>query len=108
MLPALLAIAALQAAAAPAAPSTPAAARAPVAGAPVVAAPGAGAPVAGSPEPDLGAPTPEGLDSLRQAYHDSCEVRLYGEYDDMCSALSDQIRQYRAALARAARRPRSR
>lgn len=66
-------------------------------------------PLAASPSAPPGeGPTPEGLEELRHAYHDSCEVRLYGEYDDMCSDLSDQIRRYRAALARVARaRPRS-
>ena len=50
------------------------------------------------------APSQAGLDELVRAFHDSCEVRLYGEYDDMCSSLSDQIRRYRAALARASHR----
>ncbi len=92
MIAALLAAAALQAVVAPAPP------------APVAAA--ISTPDASAPDPD--APSAEGLESLRRAYHDSCELRIYGEYDDMCSGLSDQIRHYRADLAKAGRKPRSR
>lgn len=94
MIAALLAAAALQAVVAPAPP-------APVAVAAAVSRPDA-------PAPDPDAPSAEGLESLRRAYHDSCELRIYGEYDDMCSGLSDQIRHYRADLAKAGRKPRSR
>ncbi|MBE7218299.1 MAG: hypothetical protein INR64_07495 [Caulobacteraceae bacterium] len=77
----------------------------------------AAAPAAAPPPPaaaattvsvDEDAPTAEGLESLRQSYHDSCEVRLYGEYDDICSALAVQIRHYGAALAKAQRKARAR
>ncbi len=63
----------------------------------------AGPPVATS-TPDPSTPTPEGLEELRRSFHDSCEVRIYGEYDDLCSGLSDEIRRYRRALDRAQRR----
>ena len=53
---------------------------------------------------DASAPTAEGLDDLRRSFHESCEVRLYGEYDDLCSGLADEIRRYRSALQRSQRR----
>ena len=74
--------------------------------APTVAA-STGPPVAAS-TPDPSTPTPEGLEELRRSFHDSCEVRIYGEYDDLCSGLSDEIRRYRTALDRAQRRARPR
>ncbi len=70
---------------------------------PTVAAASTGPPVAAS-APDPSTPTAEGLEELRRSFHDSCEVRIYGEYDDLCSGLSDEIRRYRRALDRAQRR----
>jgi hypothetical protein len=70
-------------------------------------APSPAAAVAAAPAPDPSVPTPEGLEELRRSFHDSCEVRIYGEYDDMCSALADEVRHYRAALDRAERRARA-
>lgn len=52
-------------------------------------------------------PTPEGLEELKRVYAESCLSREYGMYDDVCSQLSDQLRSYRAALARAERRARA-
>lgn len=93
----LLALAAAQAASAPPAPIQ----AAPAAAAPAPAS--SARPLVAAPSAAQGeGPTADGLESLRHAWRDACEVRLYGEYDDMCSDLSDQIRRYRAALAKAA------
>ena len=73
--------------------------------APAQAPPAAANPPAAASTPDPSAPTAEGLEELRRSFHDSCEVRVYGEYDDLCSGLADEIRRYRTALQRATRRP---
>ena len=93
----LLAVLLLQAVAVAPVAAPPAAARAGTPAAASGAAPSA-------PAASLDAPTPQGLQDLLDAFQDSCAVRVYGMYDDVCSDLSDQIRRYRAALARAARR----
>ena len=99
----LLVLAAAQAASAPVASGQAASTQAPAPAATPAPASAAQPLVAAPSAPQGEGPTAEGLEALRHAYHDACEVRLYGEYDDMCSDLSDQIRRYRAALAKVER-----
>lgn len=42
--------------------------------------------------------TPETLADLERAYDQTCNSRLYGQFDDMCSAMEAQVKTYRAEL----------
>jgi hypothetical protein len=44
------------------------------------------------------------LADLRRAYEQSCVERAYGQFDDVCTQMSDQIRAYERDAARAAAR----
>lgn len=51
----------------------------------------------------LAAPVPETdarLEELTRAYQQACETRIFGQFDDMCGSLHDQIARYRADLRR--------
>jgi hypothetical protein len=45
------------------------------------------------------------MDALQQVYDQSCGSRGYGEYDDVCNSIRDQIREADRELARAAAHP---
>lgn len=49
------------------------------------------------------------LQAVRSMYEQSCQVRAYGSYDDICNALKKQLKQaertYRAANRRTAVAP---
>ncbi len=47
----------------------------------------------------------ERMDALQQVYDQSCGGRGYGQYDDVCNAIRDQIREADKELAREARHP---
>ncbi len=44
--------------------------------------------------------TPETLADLERAYDQTCNSRIYGQFDDMCSAMEAQVKTYRAELKR--------
>lgn len=46
------------------------------------------------------------MDALQQVYDTSCGNRGYGEYDDVCNSIRDQIKQADRELTRKARTPR--
>jgi hypothetical protein len=64
-----------------------------------------------APTPDANhAPTPEEVDALQQLYDSSCGSRGYGEYDDICIQITQQLNDAKAAAekaqeAKARRRP---
>jgi hypothetical protein len=45
------------------------------------------------------------MDALQQVYDQSCGSRGYGEYDDVCNSIREQIREADKELARAAAHP---
>ena len=48
----------------------------------------------------LQAATPETLADLERAFDQTCNNRVYGQFDDMCSAMEGQVKRYRAELKR--------
>ena len=44
--------------------------------------------------------TPETLADLERAFDQTCNSRVYGQFDDMCSAMETQVKAYRAELRR--------
>lgn len=57
--------------------------------------------------PEQAPQTPqERMDALQQVYDTSCGNRGYGEYDDVCNSIRDQIKQADRELTRKARTPR--
>ena len=44
--------------------------------------------------------TPETLAELKSAYDQTCNSRIYRQFDDMCSAMAEQVKSYRAELKR--------
>lgn len=44
--------------------------------------------------------TPETLADLERAFDQTCNTRIYGQFDDMCSAMEAQVKSYRAELKR--------
>lgn len=55
-----------------------------------------------------GDPTSTDLAALHRLYQESCAVRAYATYDEMCDQLRAQVRQAEAEVARDARRHASR
>lgn len=45
------------------------------------------------------------IDSLQQVYDESCGSRGYGQYDDVCNAIRDQIKEADKALRQEAAHP---
>jgi hypothetical protein len=45
------------------------------------------------------------MDALQQVYDQSCGSRGYGEYDDVCNSIREQIREADKELTRAAAHP---
>jgi hypothetical protein len=45
------------------------------------------------------------MDALQQVYDQSCGSRGYGQYDDVCNSIRDQIRQADKELSREAAHP---
>ena len=44
--------------------------------------------------------TPDTLADLERAYDQTCNVRIYGQFDGMCSDMAEQVKRYRAELKR--------
>jgi len=57
----------------------------------------------GSPPPSDGAhtPTPDEVDALQQLYDSSCGSRGYGQYDDICIQITQQLNDAKAAEEKA-------
>jgi hypothetical protein len=48
-----------------------------------------------------GPPTPDEIDALQQLYDSSCGSRGYGEYDDVCIQITQQLNTAKAAAEKA-------
>jgi hypothetical protein len=54
------------------------------------------------PAPDANhTPTPDEVDALQQLYDSSCGSRGYGEYDDICIQITQQLNDAKAAAEKA-------
>lgn len=60
--------------------------------------------LAGPPEDAPQGPQ-ERMDALQQVYDQSCGGRGYGQYDDVCNAIRDQIKEADKEMIREARHP---
>jgi hypothetical protein len=58
-----------------------------------------------APPEDAAQSPQERMDALQQVYDTSCGNRGYGEYDDVCNSIRDQIKAADKALTREARHP---